>query len=45
MRVPPPLACVSLIAIAMAALVVINPFGRNIGVRYEPPMMLITQSR
>jgi hypothetical protein len=45
MRVSSPLACVALLAMTMAVLVVINPFGRNLGVRNESTMALTAQSR
>jgi hypothetical protein len=45
MRVVSPLAGVSLLVIAMAVLVAINPFGRNLGGRNEPALTLIIRSR
>jgi hypothetical protein len=45
MRVSSLLTGVSLLVIAMAILVAINPFGRNLGGRNEPALTLITGSR
>jgi hypothetical protein len=45
MRVASLLAGISVLVVAMAILVAINPFGRNLGGRNEPALTMIIRSR